>query len=270
MPLFELADLLRCLELNRLDDASFEAPNLPMDYYRVFGGQLLAQAIVAATALEPGKRVKSLHVTFPKEGERDATTEIRVPAVSGGRTFASRAVEVVQGERPILLGTVVLEAAEEGPGHQVAVADAPPPDEAKPEDLQMIPWETRIVGGVDLAAREEGPPELALWMRAADSPADERVQRALLAHATDLTLIGTTLRAWPGFGQADSPEKIQTAVVSHSIWFHGPIDLRAWTRLQQESPVSGGGRGFGQGHALSADGRVLASYAQESMIRSRG
>ncbi len=269
MPLFELADLLRCLELSRLDDERFQAPNLPMEYHRVFGGQLLAQVIVAATTAEEGKRVKSLHVTFPKEGERDAATEIRVRAVSGGRTFASRAVEVVQGERPILLGTVLLDVAEEGPGHQVALAESPPPGEAKPQDLQMIPWETRVVGGVDLAVREEGPPELALWMRAPDSPADPTVQRALVAHATDLTLIGTTLRAWPGLGQADSPEKVHTAVVSHSIWFHGPLDLREWTRLEQQSPVSGGGRGFGTGHVLSTRGDLVASYAQESMIRAR-
>ncbi len=269
MPLFELADLLRCLEPTRLDDERFRATNLPMDYYRVFGGQLLAQVIVAAGASEPGKRVKSLHVTFPNEGERDAETEIRVRAVGGGRSFASRAVEVVQGERPLLLGTVLLDAEEEGPGHQVAVAEATPPDEARPEDLQMIPWETRIVDGVDLAAREQGPPELTLWMRAPESPPDEGVQRALLAHATDLTLIGTTLRAWPGLGQADSPERIQTAVVSHAIWFHGAVDLRQWTRLRQESPVSGGGRGFGQGHVLSAGSRLVASYAQESLIRRR-
>ena len=269
MPQFELSDLLSCLELQRLDEERFRAPNLPMDYYRVFGGQLLAQAIVAATSAEEGKRVKSLHVTFPREGERDATTEIRVHGVHSGRSFASRSIEVVQGERVLMLGTVLLHAEEEGPGHHIAVRSSSGPEEAKPRDLSMIPWETRIAGGVDLSDRGEGPPELSIWMRAPESPDDPMQQQALLAHASDLTLIGTTLRAWPGRSQADSPEKLHTAVVSHSIWFHGPVDLRAWTRLQQESPVSGGGRGFGLGQVISESGRIVASYAQESMIRAR-
>ena len=269
MPLFDLDDLLRCLELERMDEERFRAPNLAMDYYRVFGGQLLAQAIVAASTAEAGKRVKSLHVTFPREGERDATTEVRVRSVHSGRSFASRSVEVVQGDRTLMLGTVLLHAPEEGPGHQVPLEAGPGPEEAEPADLVMIPWETRIVGGVDLGDREAGPPELAIWMRAAESPRDETLQSAILAHATDLTLIGTTLRAWPALSQADSPAKLHTAVVSHSIWFHASIDLRDWTCLRQQSPVSGGGRGFGLGHVVSTSGDIVASYAQESMIRTR-
>lgn len=269
MPQFEFADLVGCLKLEQVDAERFRAPNLPMDYYRVFGGQLLAQAIVAAGCTETGKSVKSMHVTFPREGSRDETTEIVTRSVQSGRTFASRSVEVVQGDRPLLLGTILLHTEEPGDGHQVPAPSIAGPDEAKPVDLQMIPWDTRIVDDVDLDSREQAPAELAIWMRAEDSPPDPLLQQALIAHATDLTLIGTALRARPGLSQADSPEKLHTAVVSHSLWFHAPVDLREWTRLQQESPVSGGGRGFGVGHVIGDNGRLLASYAQESLIRAR-
>ena len=96
------------------------------------------------------------------------------------------------------------------------------------------------------------------------------MQQALLAHATDLTLIGTAMRPMPGLSQADSPERVQTAVVSHSLWFHRDVALRDWLCLQQESPVTAGTRGFGRGDAVAESGRAVASFSQESLIRPLG
>ncbi len=264
-----LSDLLACLELAPREVDRFAAPNLPIDYHRVFGGQLLAQAIVAATASDADKTLKSLHVAFPREGERDAPTEITVERVHSGRTFSSRQIAISQGETPILVGTALLHRDEAGPDFQSVERAAAGPGEATPIDLPLIPWETRIAGGVDLESREVGPGEIELWMRVPEAPAETALQQALLAHATDLTLIGTAMRPMPGLSQADSPERVQTAVVSHSLWFHREVGVRDWLCLQQESPVTSGARGFARGHAVSEAGRALASFSQESLIRPR-
>jgi len=264
-----LSELLTCLELSPRGENRFAVRNLPIDYHRVFGGQLVAQAIVAATASDSEKTVKSLHVTFPREGDRDAATEIAVSRVHSGRTFSSRQVSISQGDTPILVGTALLHREEPGPDYQSVERPAAGPDEATPIDLPLIPWETRIAGGVDLESPAAEPAELELWMRAPEAPAETVVQQALLAHATDLTLIGTAMRPMPGLSQADSPERVQTAVVSHSLWFHREVGLRDWLCLRQESPVASGARGFGRGHAVSEAGRALASFSQESLIRPR-
>ena len=269
MHAFSLDDLVDRLALERTGSDRFRLRHLPMDYYRVFGGQLLAQAIVGASLAEGDKAVKSLAVTFPREGDSTAETVMTARSVQSGRTFATRTVEVVQGERPLMVGTVLLHAPEPGDGHQIAVPAGSSPGSATPATLEMIPWETRIKDAVDLSDPREGPPEFDLWMRAAGAPDEPATQQALLAHATDLTLIGTTLRAHPGLSQADSPERIHTAVVSHSLWFHAPVRLGDWLCLHQHSPVSGGGRGFGLGHVVDSQGAIVASFAQESMIRRR-
>jgi acyl-CoA thioesterase-2 len=91
--------------------------------------------------------------------------------------------------------------------------------------------------------------------------------QALLAHATDLTLIGTALRPHQGVGENDSPERIQTAVTSHTLWFHRPLCVDDWLLVSQESPIAAGGRGFAQGNVFNRDGDLLASFAQESLLR---
>ena len=93
------------------------------------------------------------------------------------------------------------------------------------------------------------------------------MHQALFAHSTDLTLIGTSLRPHVAVSEARSPDRIQTAVVTHTVWFHRPIRMDDWVLIAQESPVTAGARGFGTGHAWSADGTLVASFAQESLIR---
>ena len=131
----------------------------------------------------------------------------------------------------------------------------------------MIPWETRVVGSACLEDRAVGPPEFQFWMRTPKLPDDPTTHQALLAHATDLTLIGTELRPHADLGEADAPDRIQTAVTTHTIWFHRRVRLDDWTLIAQESPTSAGARGFGWGHAFGAGGELVASFAQESLLR---
>jgi acyl-CoA thioesterase-2 len=267
MPIITFDDMLACLEVEALSDACYGAPNIPMPYSRIFGGQLLAQCCVVASATADAKHVKSLHVVFPREGDLSRPVEYTVEWLQDGRSFAARSIVGAQEGRIIVAASVSLHALEDGPVHQVDPPRVPDAEACPPVDHSMLPWETRAVDGVDLTVREAGPPDYAMWMRTPALDRPQVVHQALFSHATDLTLIGTALRPHPGLGEADSPDRIRTAVTSHTVWFHRPLRVDRWILLAQTSPVTYGARGFGQGHAFDESGALVASFAQESMLR---
>ncbi len=265
---FGLAELLTCLELRDVGDGVVEGNNLDIGYHRVFGGQILAQVLIGAAAASPDKSVKSLALLFPREGDTAKPMRYRVVQQQDGRTFGTTEVIATQDGKVIAAGLASLHVDEDGlhrSDPRPAVGD---PDDASPHDLPMVPWEVRMVDGVDLADRGPGPAELQMWMRATELPDDRAVHQALLAHATDLTLIGTALRPFEGVSQADSTVTLHTAVTSHSLWFHQPFRIDDWLLLAQQSPVVSRGRAFGRGEVFTAGGECVASFAQESMIRS--
>jgi acyl-CoA thioesterase II len=163
--------------------------------------------------------------------------------------------------------TVSLHVPGEGPAQQSAVLLDRDPLAATPRELGMIPCETRVVGGVDLRDDALGPAEFAFWMRCAELEAPLAVHQALAAFASDLTPIATALRAIPGMSQMDSHRTVQTATTSHTVWFHHDLALTDWVCFQQTAPVTGEGRSFGWGHLFDRHGTVVASYAQDAMIR---
>ena len=249
MALITLDDLLSCLQVRELRPGVWTAPSLEMDYPRVFGGQLLAQAVTLGAATTEGKTVKSLSCLFPREARR---------AGQQGKTVfvALVSMHVPEPETPPDLE------------HQDPAPETAKPGEAVDVDLNMIPWATRVVGGTDLRDRERGPADFAFWTRVLDRrlPDDLTVHQALLAHATDLTVVGTVLRPVEGISQADAGSKLHTAVTSHTMWFHRPFRIDDWCHVAQHSPTLAGGRGFGHGHAYSR-GALVASFGQECMIR---
>jgi acyl-CoA thioesterase-2 len=262
-----LDGLLACLDLTEVDDGVLEGRNLEIDYHRVFGGQILAQVLVAAAKTSPTKSVKSLHVLFPREGDTAKPMRYEVRALQEGRTFGT--TEVIASQDGKVIAVAVASVHVDEPGLQRC--DAPPsagaPDDAELVDLGMVPWETRIAGGVDLGDRGVGEPVLDWWSRTPALESDELVvHQALLAHATDLTIIGTALRPFDGFSQADSTVALQTAVTSHTLWFHQPFRADTWLQLHQQSPVVARGRAYGRGDVWSGEA-LVASFAQESMIR---
>ena len=269
MAIISWEDTLACLEVSQIADGVYTAPNIPMPYRRVFGGQLLAQIVAVAEATGSGKQVKSIHAVFPREGDLDARVDFNVEALQDGRSFASRALEVHQDGRVIAQATVSLHAPEECRlSHQYMEAPDSTPKAATPVSLSMIPWETRAVGAVDLESRAAGPAESAYFMRTPRLGGKSEVaHRALLAHATDLTLIGTALRPHEGLCEQDAPERVITAVTTHNVWFHRDLRLDQWWHVVQRSPVMTGARGFGRGDVFDANGRLAASFAQESLIR---
>lgn len=267
MPALTLDNVLACLDL-REKDGAYVGDNLALDYHRVFGGQLLGQTLrAAAAAAGEGKVVKSLAQLFPREGDSAQPISYAVTKHQEGRTFGSSAVVASQGDKTISLATVSLHTPDGGPERSGPAPQVGSPEDAAPVDLGMVPWETRVVGGVDLADRAAGPATYSFWMRTPGLPHDESLHQALLAHATDLTLIGTALRPIEGLSQADAQVRFTSAVTSHSVWFHAPVRMDQWLLVDQSSPGLGSGRAFGRGDVWTQDGRLIASFAQESMVR---
>lgn len=257
-------DLLGCLELKTGDtDDVFSARSQDLQYHRVFGGQLLAQLMRAAVLTHPGKAVKSMHVLFPREGNSDEPLRYEVRREHEGGTFASLTIRAVQAKGTVAAAVLSLHTEEEGREQQApyVVPHVPGPEAAA--GLSIIPWETRSTGDLDTPAA--GAPEYELWMR---TPAvDAELAAPLTAYATDLTLIGTALRAIDGVGQRDAGKAFSSAVTSHSLWFHRPFRTDAWLLLRQEAPIVAHGRCFGRGDVLTESGALVASYAQEAMLR---
>jgi acyl-CoA thioesterase-2 len=264
-------DLLSCLDLGEAvaDDApaslAFEGKNLPLDYHRLFGGQLLAQFAVAAARACPGKSVKSLHAQFPREGTADEPVRYQVSKHSDGRTFASLIIVARQSKGVIATASVAMHAHEEGRAVQTVPPVTGTPEDSQPVEIGILPFETRA--SVELDTQEVAAPEFSLWWRTPDAGEDKA--QALAAYATDLTLIGTALRAVEGITQADAQKAFASAVTAHTIWFHRPFRTDAWLLLRQQSPVHAHGRSFGRGDLLTADGTLVASYAQEALLRFR-
>jgi acyl-CoA thioesterase-2 len=265
-------DLLGCLDLHLEHDRSepdnvtvFEGVSQQLDYHRVFGGQLLGQFVRAASLACPDKTVKSLHAVFAREGRAAEPVRYQATRQHEGRSFASLTITAQQPHAVLASSSVSLHTVEGGPENQDCQAVPALLDETHRVELDLIPWETRTAD--DLNALTAGPPRFEVWMRT--PPVDGELAPALAAYATDLTLIGTALRPLEGFNHSGNGTQFTSAVTSHTVWFHQPFRTDRWLLLRQHSPVLAHGRCFGRGDVLSEDGTLVASYAQEALLRFR-
>jgi acyl-CoA thioesterase-2 len=270
-------DLLGCLDLHSAaqagadersdaeDITTFDGASQQLQYHRVFGGQLLGQFIRAAQLTCPDKTVKSLHAVFAREGR--AAEPVRYPSTRQhqGRSFASLTITAHQTRGVLASSSVSMPAVEDGPEHQDREPVPALLGEKHRAELDLIPWETRCAD--DLNAVTAGPPRLELWMRT--PPVDGDLAFALTAYASDLTPIGTALRPLEGFNHSGNGTLFTSAVTSHTVWFHRPLRTDRWLLLRQHSPVLAHGRCFGRGDVLTEDGTLVASYAQEALLRFR-
>ena len=265
-----LTELLDVLRLEPAGDGRFRAQNFgAAPGGVVFGGQLLAQTIVAAAAVDPAKEVKSVHTVFARGGSLDAALDIDVDVMHTGRAFGSVTVTVGQGDRLCSRSLVLLSAAEPDLiRHAAPMPPVGPPEDATPSAHGAGFWEIRTVGGVDISDPDAvGPAELYVWSRFPGAPSDPATGRALLAYASDGFLIGTAMRPHPGVGQALAHRSISTSVITHTLEFHEPFDAGQWLLLAQESPYAGRGRSFGRATVFTSDDRLVASFVQDNMIR---
>lgn len=235
----------------------------------VFGGQLLAQSIVAARAAHPDMPVKTINTVFARAASADAPIEITAEPTHGGRTFASSTVTVHQGGRLCARSLVLLSADEADLIHHADPSPAVPgPEAAAPVAHGGDDWEIRVVGGVDVSdPAQVRPPDLDVWTRFPLGPDDPASGQALLAYASDGFLIGTAMLPHEGVGQAQAHVSLSTGVVSHTLTFHEPFSARHWLLLSHHSDHAGRGRCHGRGDVFTRDGVLVASFVQDGMIR---
>lgn len=287
-----IAGFVRLLSVRGEGDDRFVGGPQPGGVGRVFGGQVIAQALQAAQATAPdGMAAHSLHAYFLRGGEEGLDTGYEVARDLDGRSFANRRVAARQGGAPILTLTASFQREEDGLEHQeAAMPDVPPPDDLKPDFehrrdviekigdrmteaqralfLRPRPIEMRSVGTLHWMNREPSAPQAQSWFRAcAPLPDDPALHRAVIAYASDYTLLGTA--ALP-HGLSWFRGELTGASLDHAIWYHRP-DARAdeWLLYATESPWSARGRGYNRGMIFDREGRLVASVAQEGMMRKR-
>ena len=280
-----LADLLHLLELERIEDNIFRGESRDIGSPRVFGGQVLGQALTAASYTVEGRDVHSLHAYFLRAGDVDAHIVYHVDRARDGRSFSNRRVVAIQHGRPIFNMTASFQIPEQCIEHQ-----APMPDVAGPDELADIseildgipagisdrmrryvrrerPFEIRPVDPAPLLMPQTSDPVARLWLRASDTlPADPGLHRNLLAYLSDYELVATaTLPHGIRFMQGS----VQLASLDHAMWFHRPFRVDEWLLYAMESPNAVGARGLAFGRFFSRDGALVASTAQEGLVRIR-
>jgi acyl-CoA thioesterase II len=236
----------------------------------VFGGQLVGQAVVAATRCIPDKRVRSVQTVFARGARLDQPVDIRVEPMHEGRNIASATVTFAQRGRVCARSLVLLDVAEPDlVRHQIPMPDIPSPDAAKAVPHWLAAPQTIVVGDVDIADPAlTGPPTLQLWIRFPEAPiSDPTLARALLAHATDGWLIATAMRPHAGLGQSMAHTEVSTGVLTQDVTFHDEFDARQWLLIDHEAQATGAGRTYGRGHVFTEDGRLVASFVQEALLR---
>ncbi|MFI7361349.1 acyl-CoA thioesterase [Streptomyces sp. NPDC050149] len=256
-------DLLGCLDLAPVQAQTFEGRSQQLEYRRLFGGQLLAQFARAAFLAVPGKELKSLHTQFLREGRTGEAVRYEAEVPQEGRTFATVRLTARQKHGIVAVANAGLNVWEDGPDRQTVETPPTLPGPEQRIELDLLPWESRSSSDLDTTRSE--PPVHELWTHIPAVP--RALTPALVAYATDLTPIGTALRPLAGVTQADSGRVFMSAVTAHTVWFHRPFDTGQWLLLRQHSPLAAHGRCFGRGDVLSEEGVLLASYAQEALLR---
>ena len=277
--------LVDLLNIESLEENLFRGFSPPEDRVRVFGGQVAAQALVAAgRTVDPGRPVHSLHAYFLRPGDPNVPILFEVDRIRDGKSFTTRRVKAIQHGKAIFNLHASFHIVEVGPEHAAGMPEVP-----RPEDLPTLeervepfleelgpdlgawltrerPIEMRPVGDtpryLDATPR---PPHQDVWIRANGPLADDPLLHACIAaYASDLTLIDTILLPH-GIGYGSKAHQI--ASVDHAMWFHRDFRIDEWMLYHQDSPFAGGARGFARGELFRFDGALAVSMAQEGLIR---
>ncbi|MCE4223286.1 acyl-CoA thioesterase II [Methylobacterium sp. C25] len=283
-------ELLAILDLEQLETDLFRGTCQKSGWKRVFGGQVVAQALVAVSrTVEATRPPHSLHAYFLLGGDPAVPIVYEVERIRDGGSFTTRRVKAIQHGRAIFAMSASFHGEEPGYDHASAMPDVPMPEElgearsfiaASPEQADTIvpaktfayftqswPIELKPVEVERYLSRAPHPPRFHVWMRTgATLPDDPAIHRAVLAYASDMTLLDSTLIA---HGRTVFDPEIQSASLDHALWFHRPARADEWLLYAQESPNTSGARGFARGAIYARDGRLVASVAQEGLIRQR-
>ncbi|MCM0613517.1 acyl-CoA thioesterase II [Marinobacter sediminum] len=277
--------LVDLLDLSPIGDDHFQGDSEDLGFPNVFGGQVLGQALMAASRTVEGRPCHSLHAYFLRPGNHSMPIDYEVQRVRDGGSFSVRRVIARQAGKEILTGSMSFQVAEEGFEHQLEMPDAPAPDSLKsehewsrliaphaPEKMRKSltrdrPIEIRPVDPVNPFKPEKRPPHKQSWLRAQGKlPDDPVLHQCLLTYASDFHFLGTSLNP---HGVTFNTKNLQVASLDHAIWFHRGFRMDEWLLYDKDSPSASAGRGFNRGNVFNQDGVLVASTTQEALIRQR-
>ncbi|MBH79550.1 MAG: acyl-CoA thioesterase II [Gammaproteobacteria bacterium] len=280
-------DLIELLDLEEIEQNHYRGRSPSEGWQRVYGGQVLGQALVAASRTVPEDRhAHSLHGYFLRAGDTTTPILYTVDRIRDGRSFTTRRVVAIQHGRAIFNMSISFQINEEGLTHQMQMPQAPPPEELPDEQELRKRWikelppehasafdrerpiEVRPIDPQDLIHPEERPPHAMSWMKAREPlPDNQRLHQCVLAYLSDWSLLDTaTLPHAVSFLQ----QQMQMASLDHAMWFHRPFRADEWLLYVQDSPSASGTRGLNRGMIFTRDGELVASAAQEGLMRLHG
>ncbi len=277
-------ELLDILDLETLEHNLFRGHNPNTGWKRVFGGQVIAQALVAAQrTVDPTRHVHSLHGYFMLGGDPKIPIIYEVDRIRDGGSFTTRRVVAIQHGNAIFSMSASFQREENGLDYQAEMPSQPDPEEiisernsnkkllaSIPENVRAYWMKERPIEMVPTSLEhylsdKKLPAEQNIWLRASGKiPDDRALQAAILAYASDMTLLDTSL--YPHGKKVFDPD-IQVASLDPSMWFHRPVDLNNWLLFSQDSPSTSGSRGLARGSLFTKSGQLVASTAQEGLIR---
>jgi acyl-CoA thioesterase II len=277
--------LLSILDIEPLEHNLFRGMSPDIGWQRVFGGQVIGQALVAAARTVEGRVAHSLHAYFMRPGDPKVPILYEVDRIRDGLSFTTRRVVAIQHGKAIFSMEASFQVEESGLEHQVPMPTVPQPEElpsesdisslyleGAPEQIRRYwererPIELRPVDLRHFLGREALDPVQYVWIRTTGKlPDDPEIHRCVLAYASDMTLLDTAL--FPHGRMVFDPD-LQAASLDHAMWFHRPFRADDWLLYAEDSPSASGGRGFNRGSLFSRDGKLVASVAQEGLIRLR-
>ncbi|KRB51191.1 MAG: acyl-CoA thioesterase II [Pseudomonadota bacterium] len=273
-----MSELAGLLNIEAIDLDMFRGHTPPGETRRIYGGQVVAQALTAAYRTIDGRVCHSMHAYFIRGGDPKIPILFKVERVRDGGTFTMRRVVALQHGQQIFNLAASFQVPEPGLEHQIEMPATPGPEGLMDEDeLRAAGGETEQRRTWPIEVRPVDPPPYgkapimdpnqSVWFRARDPlGSDPMVHQCGLAYATDMTLLDTSLRP---HGVEWSSGRLQVASLDHALWFHHPSDFTQWHLYVQDSPSASGGRGFNRGSIFSADGKLVASATQEALIRYR-
>ena len=282
-----MQDLLAILDLETLEHNLFRGRSPQSAWQRVFGGQVIGQALVAAQrTVDAARHVHSLHCYFMRPGDPEVPIVYEVDRIRDGGSFTTRRVVAIQHGHAIFSLSASFQKEEPGLDHQLPMPeDVTPPEnlrtqreflaefgERVPENIRRYwarerPIEVRPVIIEHYTSRDKLPPRQDVWIRTTGPVPDDRaLQAAVLAYLSDMTLLDTSTFA---HGRNGFDPDIQMASLDHAMWFHRPHRLDDWLLYTQDSPSAQGARGFSRGSLYARDGTLVASVAQEGLVRLR-